>query len=74
MVVCETEHAMCYHLRIGEFEPCGHQSTDALCGLHPAWDTKVPVKWFKGPHKHGMCSSCHQIFQELKKEFNDVKR
>jgi len=43
-VVCETVHAICLHVREGQYQKCGRQDTETLCDMHPAWDTEIPLE------------------------------
>jgi len=65
MTVCETIHAIKLHLRIGDYKPCGKQDTNTLCGLHPAWDTRIPINYFDGEYQKDMCIECYNILHNL---------
>jgi len=43
LIVCETDDAIAYHIRRGNWQPCGHQDTQTLCDRRAAWDTKIAL-------------------------------
>lgn len=64
LVVCETVHAIVLHLREGQYQDCGKQDSDTLCGVHPAWDTQIPVKTFE-KDEQGLCRQCRAAYLSL---------